>query len=418
MAGATSSHTCEEVNVLMATKCALGAALMVAAAAAALPTAAPAAYPGVNGAVAFTSTQDGGARHIFTRRSGQLVDLTGVSSSVSEIQPKFSPDGREIVFTRLATGLPNAEIFVMSAQGTGRVQLTHTPTGNSDPTWSPDGTQIAFVSARNHEIPQIFVMRSDGTDLRQITHDTAGKSQLAWSPTGHSIAFVRVPAGGGDREIYSIRPDGSGLADLTHDPASYDVEPAWSPDGARIAFSGPFHATGSVGADLWIMNANGSNKHELDHENNGYSDGAYPAWSPDGTTIAFAANNGSGYYHVWSVPATGGQNTELVTNAIPGGNPGDEEVDWQPAPTDTVPKTRLIGSRIAGHRASFSFEASGPATGYRCELQLAGHRAKFTPCSSPQAYGHLAAGRYTFSVVAFGPGEPYHAPARRKFRIG
>lgn len=400
----------------MAVSRAFVAALMLSAAALVSPAAAQAAYPGANGMVAFTSTQDG-ARHIFIQRSGHLLDLTGVSSSAAETQPKFSPDGREILFTRGGPGLPNTEIFVMSAQGTGWVQLTHTPTGNSDATWSPDGTRIAFVSARNHEIPQIFVMRSDGTDVRQITHDTSGKSQLAWSPTGSAIAFVRVPAGGGDRDIYSIRPDGSGLTNLTRDPTNYDVEPAWSPDGTRIAYSGPFHAKGSVGGDLWIMDSGGAHRHELDHENNGYSDGAFPAWSPDGTTIAFAANNGSGYYHVWSVPAAGGQNAELVTNAIPGGNPGDEEVDWQPGPSRSAPKTRLIGSRITGRRASFSFEATGPATGYRCQVRLAGHRARFRSCSSPQSYGHLAPGRYTFSVIAFGPGEPYHAVARRKFRI-
>ena len=401
----------------MAMKRALTAALLLAAGAVALPAAAPAAYPGRNGAVAFTSTQDGGARHIFVRRSGHLADLTGATSPGSEIQPKFSPDGREIVFTRLAPGLPNTEIFVMSAQGGDPAQLTRTPTGNSDPTWSPDGTQIAFVSARDHQIPQIFIMRSDGTDVRQITHDTAGKSELAWSPRGNRIAFVRVPATGGDREIYSIRPNGSGLTDLTRDPNNYDIEPAWSPDGTKIAYSGPFHAKGSVGGDLWIMAADGSHKHELDHENNGYSDGAYPAWSPDGRTIAFTANNGSGYYHVWSVPSTGGRNTELVANRVPGGNPVDEEVDWQAAPTSAAPKTKITRSSVAGHRALFSFEATGPATGYRCDLHLVGHRAKLKLCSSPRSYANLAAGRYTFSVVAFGPGEPYHAPAQRTFRI-
>ncbi|HKO26193.1 MAG TPA: hypothetical protein VJU80_01940, partial [Solirubrobacteraceae bacterium] len=308
------------------TKRVVTAALILSAAALALPSAAPAAYPGSNGQMAFTSTQDGGARHIFVATPAGITDLTGVTSSASEIQPKFSPDGREIVFTRLAAGQSNSQIFMMAANGTGRTQLTDTPQGNSDPTWSPDGTQIAFVSERDGQVPNVFIMRSDGTDVRQITHDSAGKSELAWSPKGDRIAFVRTPAGGGDREIYSINTAGSGLTDLSNDPTSPDLEPAWSPDGTRIAYSGALHQGESVGMDLWIMNPDGSGQHELFHENNKYSDGAYPAWSPDGTTIAFTANNGSGYYHVWSVPASGGQNTELITNKVPGGNPVDEEV--------------------------------------------------------------------------------------------
>lgn len=401
----------------MTTRRTLTIATLLSAGALALPGAAPAAYPGANGELAFTSTQDGGARHIFVARGAGIVDLTGPASAATEVQPKFSPDGREILFTRSAPGLSNTEIFVMSANGTQRTQLTDTPTGNGDATWSPDGTRIAFVSTRDNEVPNIYTMRSDGTGLRQITHDTAGKSELAWSPRGDRIAFVRVPAGGGDREIYSVNANGSGLTDLSNDPTNYDIDPAWSPDGTKLAYSGPFQPGESVGMDLWIMDADGGGQHALVHENNKYSDGAYPAWSPDGTTIAFTANNGSGYYHVWSVPVSGGQNSELVTNKLTAGNPVDQQLDWQPAPTRAVPKTRIVRAVITKHGARFSFEATGPATAYRCALSRGEHRASFRRCSSPQTYKHLRAGRYTFSVIASGPNEPYRTPARRTFKI-
>jgi Tol biopolymer transport system component len=392
-------------------------ATLLSAGALALPGAAPAAYPGANGEIAFTSTQDGGARHIFAATASGLVDLTGASSSAADTQPKFSPDGRELLFTSLAPGLPNSEIFVMGANGTQRTQLTRTPTGNGDATWSPDGTEIAFVSERDNEVPNIFIMRADGTGVRQITHDTAGKSELAWSPKGDRIAFVRVPAGGGDRDIYSVKTNGSGLTDLSNDPTNFDLDPAWSPDGTRLAYSGPLQAGESVGMDLWIMNADGSGQHALVHENNKYSDGAYPAWSPDGTTIAFTANNGTGYYHVWSIPVSGGQNAELITNKLAGGNPVDQQVDWQPAPTKAVPKTRIARAVVSKHAASFSFEATGPATGYRCALSRRAHNAVFRRCSSPLTYKRLKPGTYTFSVIASGPGEPYRTPARRTFRV-
>ncbi len=390
--------------------------VLLVAGATALVAPAASAYPGTNGALAFTSTENG-ARHIFVTTAGGITDLTGTSSSATETQPKFSPDGREIVFTRSAPGLPNSEIFVMGAGGGQRTRLTDTSAGNSDPTWSPNGTQIAFVSLRSGGVPQIFIMRSDGTDIRQITHDRAGKAQLAWSPTGNRIAFVRAPVSGGDREIYSINTNGSGMVDLTNDRSSFDVEPAWSPDGTQIVYSGPFQPGNSVGQDLWIMNANGTNKHALTHEDNGYSDGAYPAWSPDGTMIAFVANNGTGYYHVWEVSANGGQNVEVVKNNG-AGNPVDEEVDWRALPTGAIPGTRISAASVRGATASFSFAATGPATGFRCELRLAGHQASFTACRSPRVYRGLKPGTYTFSVIAHGPNEPYRTPAQRTFKIG
>jgi hypothetical protein len=165
------------------------------------------------------------------------------------------------------------------------------------------------------------------------------------------------------------------------------------------------------------MNGDGSGQHELFHESNRYSDGAYPAWSPDGTTIAFVANNGSGYYHVWSVPAGGGQNVELITNKPAGSNPVDEEVDWQAAPGSSAPRTRITRVRIGKRAASFAFEGTGPATGYRCQLRQGKHRTGFSPCRSPRTYAGLGPGRYVFSVRAFGPDEPYPRAVTHGFRI-
>jgi WD40-like Beta Propeller Repeat len=370
------------------------------------------AYPGPNGRIAFTSTQDGGARHVFVTTSGGAVDLTGARSTAAETQPKFSPDGNEIALVR------DGQIVVMAADGGGRTQLTRTRTGNGDPTWSPDGRSIAFVSLRDGS-PNVFVMRADGTGVHQVTHDATGKSELAWSPAGARIAFVRVPVGGGDREIYSVATDGTGLRDLSSDPAAYDVDPAWSPDGTMLAYAGPGHPHGSVGGDLWVMNADGSGRRPLEHERNGYSDGAYPAWSPDGTTIAFTANDGTGYYHVWSVPAAGGENTELVVNRVAGGNPVDQEVDWQAGPRHVAaPRTRLGRASVHGRRASFRFTAGGLVRGYECALRRGHGRARFAACRSPRSYARLRPGRYTFQVRALGPGGRDRSPATRRFMIG
>lgn len=397
---------------------AAGLAMTAGVALVAAPGAAHAAFPGKNGIIAFTSTQDGGARHIFVASAHGVVDLTGARSSANETQPEFSPDGHELVLTRYdPTHLPNTEIFVMTAAGRNRIALTDTPTGNSDPTWSPDGRRIAFVSARDGE-PDIFTMNSDGTDVRRITHDSASESELAWSPKGDRIAFVRVPGGGGDREIYTIHPSGTGLTDISNDPASYDVDPAWSPNGAKLVYAAGGHPTGSVGGDLWTMNADGTGQAPLDHEDNDYSDGSYPAWSPDGTMIAFAANDGSGYEHVWAVSAAGGENVPVVSNQSDG-NPSDQEVDWQQGPsTIAPPRTRITDSAVSSkrHRATFRFTAVG-ALAYQCSMRKVHRAPVFSRCSAPRAYQHLVHGSYRFEVRAIGPGGTDRTPAVQRFTI-
>jgi WD40-like Beta Propeller Repeat len=187
-----------------------------------------------------------------------------------------------------------------------------------------------------------------------------------------------------------------------------------------LAYAGPGHPHGSVGGDLWIVNADGSGRRALEHETNGYSDGAYPAWSPDGTTIAFTANDGTGYYHVWSVPVGGGENTELVANRVTGGNPVDQEVDWQAGPRHVAaPRTRLTSASVTATtgKASFRFTAAGLARGYECALRKGHGRPRFAACRSARSYSHLRPGHYTFAVRAVGPGGRDRTPARRAFTI-
>src|SRR6185437_11409617 len=98
--------------------------------------------------------------------------------------------------------------------------------------------------------------------------------------TGDRIAFAAIRDGQGLPDIYTMDPDGSNAVRLTSNPGNYS--PAWSPDGSQIAFYG--NHTGAIG--IYVMTANGGNQHMIGPE--GASD---PTWSPDGTKIAFRSQD-------------------------------------------------------------------------------------------------------------------------------
>ncbi len=114
----------------------------------------------------------------------------------------------------------------------GKSPRQFTNADDIDPTWSPDGSKIAFASSRNGA-RQLFVINADGSKLRQLTHLDNMGGRSTWSPDGTKIAFYRGPAG--DRNIYIIDLNGSGVVQLTN--GGDDLGPSWSPDGNWIAFT-------------------------------------------------------------------------------------------------------------------------------------------------------------------------------------
>ncbi len=152
------------------------------------------------------------------RHSIFLTDLGGKYwNSLSDQQsdndsyPRWSPDGKHIVFVSSSDGTP--QIYVMDADGTNRRPLTN-QYENADPAWSPDGTEIAFSSYRNGN-SDIFVINSDGSNERRLTTNPFLDDQPDWSPDGKLIAFRtfrdQVYA------IYSMNSDGSNQQRLTDD---------------------------------------------------------------------------------------------------------------------------------------------------------------------------------------------------------
>lgn len=259
--------------------------------------------------IAYVSTQTGNKEIVIMDWDGHnLVQLTRNGSI--NLNPDFSPDGREIVFSSYKRGNPDlfkralsnavevpvsnrkglnitgawspdgsrialalskdgdAEIYTIAKDGSNPIRLTHNPAIEVSPVWSPDGSQIAFVSDRLGK-PQIFVMNSDGSNVHRLTTSGSYNVNPRWSPKGDKIAYARMLGGG--FQIFTINTDGTGDTQLTTVGSSEN--PAWSPDGRLLAFSSK---RGGVEA-IYVMRADGSGQTRVSQ---GKGHGTQPAWSP------------------------------------------------------------------------------------------------------------------------------------------
>lgn len=178
--------------------------------------------------------------------------------------PRWSPSSGSIAYAKMdyftEEGLienPAWDIFVMNADGTEQVQLTKDPSNELEPSWSPDGGKIAFISDRNGQNFDIYLMNADGSNVRQLTDDSANEFGPVWSPDGTQIVFNSDR--NGNVQLFMMNIDGSNLVQLTKD-SSNSAYADWSPDGNRIVFESD-RVTGN--ANIYIMNADGTNVIQL-----------------------------------------------------------------------------------------------------------------------------------------------------------
>ena len=217
-----------------------------------------------------------------------------------EHEPAFSPDGNQVAFT-LKGGPKTSGIYTALIDGEKPLRLTDNP-GDYAPTWSPDGRRIAFVRYSKDGL-NIYVVSSLGGTEHKL-HATVGE-YLNWSPDGKVLAFSE----GADSSHTWIAL--LSLADLTTRPLTSpppdkaDWAPAFSPDGSTVAFVRT--STPGFLGDLFVLPATGGEPRQITFDN-GYIDGI--AWTKDGSDVVFSSNRG-GVASLWRVSASGGTPTPV-----------------------------------------------------------------------------------------------------------
>jgi TolB protein len=186
---------------------------------------------------------------------------------------------------------------------------------NSSPAWSPDGTQVAFMSSQLGDT-QMFVADTDGSHLHRITFSAGVNTSPVWNPkTGKQIIFVSDR--GGEPVLYLANSDGTDPQKIDMPDMGYVIDPAWSPNGQLVAFS---WRRPSGNFDIYIMDIVSRKLVELTRD---AGRNERPSWAPDGRHIVFESTRG-GSRQIWSMLADGSQPRQLTTQAQ------NESPNWSP----------------------------------------------------------------------------------------
>ena len=199
--------------------------------------------------------------------------------------PSLSPDGTKIAFVQWPKNRKTSHIFTANPDGSGIQQLTGGQCYNWSPRWSPDGKQLVFETTRNDNPTNnvkngghrdVYLMDGDGQNQTNLTANSYGH-QPSWSPDGKQIAYMSFGENH-NANIFVMNADGSSRQNISHG-SSHDSEPAWSPDGQWIAFTRTTkNSTNKEAMDIWIMKNDGTQQHPVTFNKNGFTSYS-PSWS-------------------------------------------------------------------------------------------------------------------------------------------
>lgn len=225
-----------------------------------------------NSRVAFSSLgRDGWAIRMYSQELGRMVGFPGGSAGGSNLSPSWSSDGTKIAFSSSRSG--DSEIWVCDAGGGNLHRVTSIAGPNVSPVWNPrTNAQIAFVGGRTGE-PQIYTMNQDGSNIQRMT-DSGYAVSPSWHPNGGLLAFSwnrkYGPGDPGGQDIYVFEIATMHWLQVTHESGNNDF-PSWAPDGRHIVFQRKIGKS----TQIWTMLADGTHQQQLTKA----GDNSMPNWS-------------------------------------------------------------------------------------------------------------------------------------------
>lgn len=263
--------------------------------------------PALTNTIVFVSDRTGVPELHIMHGNGDVVQLLSTTAG-PKTDPVISPDGRKIAFTVGDIDIGSASpLWVVNSDGTGLEQLTSDGSNDYRPTWSPDGSHIAFVSTRDGNA-EIYVMNADGSDQTNITNSPADDESPTWSPNGNTILFSSDRDAEAGTQIYSMTSAGESAR-----PLIVGYNPEWSPSGTGFLFLRD--------SQIFISSTtDGSSVRQLTTDANLH---LTPGWSPDESKVVFASSV-SGNEEIWIVNAAGGGGVTQLT-------PDDQGESWTPS---------------------------------------------------------------------------------------